>query len=252
MGPGGDSEAARVDDAPDAVARHLRVEGWCVIPGVIPAHEVSAVRDSIVELHARLGRTDVSYLLNHTQCFAKYLNSNKLLGPMRAVLGDTHIRMRTNKGFVHPPADAPLPENGYVTADRKLAGAGGLHADGPFIQSAALRVAAPYQDAALQMTTIWMLSDFTEANGATRIVTGSHRLAVNPTVQNTCGGRGAGRMDPALLEAALGNLDIPHPQQVQATGTAGSVLLFDNRCWHGGGVNRSDFPRVGMIMCCEC
>ncbi len=31
------------------------------------------------------------------------------------------------------------------------------------------------------------------------------------------------------------------------TGAAGSVLVFTNRLWHTGGVNRSDGPRVGMI-----
>jgi len=42
--------------------------------------------------------------------------------------------------------------------------------------------------------------------------------------------------------------DAPHRVD-QATGKAGSVLLFDNRLWHAAGPNRSQRNRVGMVMC---
>ena len=33
---------------------------------------------------------------------------------------------------------------------------------------------------------------------------------------------------------------------MQATGDAGSVLMFDSRLWHATATNRSDKPRIGM------
>lgn len=77
-----------------------------------------------------------------------------------------------------------------------------------------------------QLNTIWALSDFTEANGATRIVPGSHRLASVPRY----GGEVA---------------------TVAATMSAGSVMLFDSALWHHGGANTTDSRRYA-ISCYYC
>ena len=71
--------------------------------------------------------------------------------------------------------------------------------------------------------TMWAFTDFTEANGATRLVPGSH-LADH---------------DPNPL-AAHETIPAEMPQ--------GSVLVYHGSLWHGGGANRSGERRVGVAM----
>ena len=42
--------------------------------------------------------------------------------------------------------------------------------------------------------------------------------------------------------------DAPHPDQRQVEGPPGSVLLYDSRLWHAVAPNRSDEPRVALIV----
>jgi ectoine hydroxylase-related dioxygenase (phytanoyl-CoA dioxygenase family) len=71
--------------------------------------------------------------------------------------------------------------------------------------------------------TMWALTDFTEANGATRLVPGSHRADRHP------------------------ELGVAHPT-VAAEMRRGSVLVFNGSIWHGGGANRTDARRTGIAM----
>lgn len=75
--------------------------------------------------------------------------------------------------------------------------------------------------------TIWLLDDFTEENGATRIVPGSHKWGKLP--QHVLG-------DPAA----------PHPEEILVTGPAGSVVVMNTHAWHGGTANRTDRPRRAL------
>jgi ectoine hydroxylase-related dioxygenase (phytanoyl-CoA dioxygenase family) len=74
----------------------------------------------------------------------------------------------------------------------------------------------------LVVNVMWPLDDFTEANGATRIVPGSHRW-------------GDERPTPAT-------------PVISAEMPAGSALIYVGSLWHGGGANRTDRPRLGVIL----
>jgi len=72
----------------------------------------------------------------------------------------------------------------------------------------------------VQCNTIWALTDFTEENGATRLVLGSNlqedRLAFGPD-----------DTEPAVM-------------------SRGAVLFYSGSVYHGGGANRSDATRIGL------
>ncbi|MDB5433840.1 MAG: Phytanoyl-CoA dioxygenase [Phenylobacterium sp.] len=70
--------------------------------------------------------------------------------------------------------------------------------------------------------SMWALTDFTEANGATRLVPGSHRKP-NPEYGGAY-------------------------ETIAAEMPKGSVLLWDGALWHGGGANRTDRRRTGIAM----
>jgi ectoine hydroxylase-related dioxygenase (phytanoyl-CoA dioxygenase family) len=71
--------------------------------------------------------------------------------------------------------------------------------------------------------TMWALTDFTEANGATRVVPGTHLADHSPDY--------GGEYDSIPAEMAKG-----------------SVLVWHGSLWHGGGANDTDERRVGIAM----
>ena len=68
--------------------------------------------------------------------------------------------------------------------------------------------------------TMWALTDFTEANGATRIVPGSHLRDHSPDYGSRY-------------------------ESIAAEMPKGSVLVWHGSLWHGGGANTTDERRVG-------
>ncbi len=76
----------------------------------------------------------------------------------------------------------------------------------------------------LVCNTMWALTDFTEENGATRVLPGTHLSPDNPEL-----GRSYEGSVPAVMPR-------------------GSVLVFNGSIWHGGGANRSGDTRVGIAM----
>jgi ectoine hydroxylase-related dioxygenase (phytanoyl-CoA dioxygenase family) len=71
--------------------------------------------------------------------------------------------------------------------------------------------------------SMWALTDFTDANGATRVVPGSHLADHSP--------------------------DYGKPyDSIPAEMPRGSVLIWHGSLWHGGGANATDAPRVGIAM----
>ncbi len=71
--------------------------------------------------------------------------------------------------------------------------------------------------------TMWAITDFTEDNGATRLVPGTHLADHSPDV-------------------------LQHYESIPAVMSKGSVLVWVGSLWHGGGANTTDERRVGIAM----
>jgi ectoine hydroxylase-related dioxygenase (phytanoyl-CoA dioxygenase family) len=80
----------------------------------------------------------------------------------------------------------------------------------------------------LVCTAIWMLDPFTRANGATRLVPGTHR-------------------SPALPKEVLADVLAPHPDEIYVTGQPGDVFIFNGHCWHAGGANHTNQARRAIL-----
>ena len=91
-----------------------------------------------------------------------------------------------------------------------------IHADDQLIP-----IAKPH--VATVCNTMWALTDFTDENGATRLVPGSHLADRSPDYGGTY-------------------------ETIPAEMRRGSVLVWHGSLWHGGGANRTDRRRVGVAM----
>jgi len=67
--------------------------------------------------------------------------------------------------------------------------------------------------------TFWLLDEFTENNGATRVVPGSHKIGQKP-------------------KYVLSDIWGPHPQQKSLLAPAGTVVVVNAHTWHSGTLNR--------------
>jgi ectoine hydroxylase-related dioxygenase (phytanoyl-CoA dioxygenase family) len=71
--------------------------------------------------------------------------------------------------------------------------------------------------------SMWALTDFTDENGATRIIPGSHRRDCSPDY-------------------------FGEYESVPAVMPRGSVMIYNGSLWHGGGANRTETRRIGIAM----
>ena len=71
--------------------------------------------------------------------------------------------------------------------------------------------------------SMWALTDFTEENGATRIIPGTHTYDHSPNYGQ-------------------------HYDSIAAEMPKGAVLIWHGSLWHGGGANQTDQRRIGIAM----
>ena len=215
---------------------HVERDGFCIVEGVIPAAAVGAVCKELIAAiernrqHSeaekaktqsrghRIGTPGViglRQIINEVQVFAPYLADRRLLDLIESFFG-AWARISCTDCVANMPGN----ERGY------------WHADWPYNQTNASHIPAPYPDAVLHLSTIWMMTPFAAATGGTLVVPGSHRWPQNPA---------AGNIAEIDHEA-------PYPTERHVEGAAGSVLVYDSRLWHAVAPNKSDGPRVGLLV----
>ncbi len=202
--PSGPADTARMTVA-DGIAQQLQDSGYAVIPGLMSQQAVTAAKAELGALldGARWGsgfdgtRTKRVWApLAVTRCLDQVALAPVVLDAVEQAIGPGAQFGNTCAIQVHPGQQAQVLhcEQGIYPLPR---------------------------DRDVMVTALWALDDFTAANGATRIVPGSHL-------------RPAGK--PAAAEA------------VPAEMPAGSVLLFSGRLYHGGGANTTVRPRLGVVI----
>ncbi len=197
-------------DTAGHVAR-IAEQGYTILPGAIPPDLVDALVDDVARLEHELDAVPSTNTFEGTRTVRVY---NLLArGPLYAAI-PVHPA-------VLPVVEGVLDAGCLVSSLSSIAIDAGevaqpIHADDQLIP-------LPKPHPAVVCNTMWALTDFTEANGATRIVPGSHLADTSPDY---------GR-DYDSIPAEMAK---------------GSVLVWHGSLWHGGGANTTDERRTGIAM----
>jgi ectoine hydroxylase-related dioxygenase (phytanoyl-CoA dioxygenase family) len=195
----------------DAHLCRIESDGYTIVEDAIEPDLVDGIAAALAELEARLGIVPganafeghhtirIYNLLAHQMVFERVPVHPAVLPLVERVL-DPGCLISSLSSISIDPGEKAQP----------------LHADDTLIG-----LSRPHRP--VVCNSMWAITDFTEANGATRIVPGSHRWPEKPVY-------GA------------------HHDSIAAEMRRGSVLVWNGSLWHGGGANRSRGRRVGIAM----
>lgn len=194
--------------------RQLDELGYVLLPNVIDGGFLDRLRARVELLFQQEGETAgaefkqepgarrLANLVNKGQIFHELIAHPAVLPLVEFVLGGSVKLSSLNARSADPHGERPQP----------------LHCD---------MAAVPDEHGYWVCNTVWMLDDFTDTNGALRVVPGSHRWNCLPQ---------------DLLDDPLAD----HPQQTLITGAAGSIIVMTAHLWHGGTINCTDRPRTAV------
>jgi len=197
-------------DGPERVVLALDRDGCCVVDGLVPPAVLAELRGELDPwLAATPCGTDAfsgrrtrrtGGLIARSQCARELVQHPLVLGAVKGLLRDaTSFQIHLTQVIAIDPGEPAQT----------------IHRDQwafdffPFPRG--------YE---VQCNTLWAMTEFTAANGATRVIPGSHRLEDGL------------RFAEADTEAA--------------EMSAGSVLFYTGALYHGAGANRSDATRTGL------
>lgn len=193
------------DATVESVVAGMHTDGYTIVEGLLGSDDVAAIRAELLEVlrATPTGRNDfegfatqrVYALFAKTRAFDGPATHPLLLGVLDRVLG---------------PHQLSAPVGIQIGPGEK---AQVLHRDDSIYP-------LPEPHPEVVVNSMWCFDDFTEANGATRLVPRSQGLAERPGEDET----------------------------VVAEMPAGSVMFYPGSLWHGGGANRTDRPRLGVIL----
>ena len=190
------------------VARQLIDDGYVIVTGMMDAADVHSARADLNRVldQTPTGRNSfegydtqrIYALFAKTRTFDGAATGALLLAVLDEVLG--HYQLSAPVGIrIGPGEKAQI-----------------LHRDDSIYP-------VPEPRPPLVVNTMWPLDEFTEENGATRFIPGSHRW------------------EPGRRPAGSDEV-------VVATMSPGSAMFYLGSLWHGGGANRTEQPRLGVIL----
>jgi ectoine hydroxylase-related dioxygenase (phytanoyl-CoA dioxygenase family) len=195
----------------DAHLRRIAEDGYTILHNAIEPDFVDEIDQALLDLERTLGvgpsdnlfeglhTYRVYNLLVHGSTFERIPVHPNVLPVVEAVL-DPGALISSLSSIAIGPDEQPQP----------------VHADDQVIP-----LARPHIP--IICNTMWAITDFTEENGATRLIPGSH-----------------------LREEAPNPLE--RYDTIPAEMAKGSVLVWVGSLWHGGGANTTDTRRVGIAM----
>jgi ectoine hydroxylase-related dioxygenase (phytanoyl-CoA dioxygenase family) len=191
----------------DQARFEVETYGFTILPGVLRPDEARELRTIGARLERERGEDHrfggvarhLSNLVMRDPAYLRLIDHPGVLPLIEALLGTRIILGSLNSRIVRP-GDGDQEMHGDVP--------GCLRRGGP----------------PMMVNTVWMLEDWTEESGATRVVPGSHRMPE---------------------EFPPRDRHLPHV--LRALAPIGSVLVFDGRTWHGGGANCGASDRHGLF-----
>ncbi|WP_053556541.1 phytanoyl-CoA dioxygenase family protein [Sphingopyxis sp. 113P3] len=195
--------------APDALSEHaeqLAEAGYTIIPGLLEDEGCRRIKSELDRLHADQPFGDNDFAGTRTKRVFNLFAKTRVLDSL-LVQPDVLTIVRSALG---PEAQLSIASTMEIHGGETFQA---LHRDDAYFPDAA--------HPPLVINTIWALTDFSLANGATRLVPGSH-LCSEP-------------VDPAAAWIAA---EMPR----------GSVLLWNGAVWHGGGANTTGEARFGLSL----
>jgi ectoine hydroxylase-related dioxygenase (phytanoyl-CoA dioxygenase family) len=189
------------------LVEQIRTDGYLVIPDLVGAKELDRIRRQLAP-HldgAPFGRNDFEglrsqrlyALLTKVPAVVDLVVHPEVLAILDELLEPSYLLSANIAINVHPGETAQM-----------------LHADDAFC-----RLRRPRR--ALGVSAIWAIDDFTDTNGATEIVPGSHLFGDEVVAQD---------------DARIRTIEM----------AAGSVVMFFGTTLHRGGANRSNETRLGI------
>ena len=194
-----------------AIVNAVNEHGLCVIPSVLPeshAVELRSIIDGMREREpgpegGRLGHQRVLHLAAKHSAFADLMCHPLTIAVCQEYLGSDFVCSTWTSNTALPGSDLTY-----------------WHVDHPY-----WTIAPPYPvDPPLTAHVIWCLDEFTEFNGATRFILGSHRRTQLPEHNGSYDSEGETVLAPA-----------------------GSLVVAHGAIWHSAGKNSSDRPRTAVF-----
>lgn len=202
----------------DQQRKQLDEQGYLIFKNLLAAAEIETILARLAELWAAEGEhageenyieagvRRLANLANKGEIFRRLYAHPQVLEVIEAVMGPEIRASMVNARDVPPHTGVRMPF--HMDSDQ------GRVRDGTGYSAA---------------TAIWMLDEFTVANGATAFVPGSHRLAKSP-------------------KQVLADLNASHPEEIVIEGQPGDVLVFNGHCWHAGRPNETNGHRRAVLV----
>ena len=206
-----DSDAVTVSDPLATYRTGLDRDGYAIVRDAFDADTAAALHADVERLERELGigpgtngfegrsTHRVYNLLAHGELYRQIPVHPVVLPLMHHLLGDGPL-VSSLSSITIGPGEVAQP----------------IHADDQVLPM-------PKPHRAITANSMWAITDFTEANGATRIIPGTHLADDSPVYGQ-------------------------HYDSICAEMPAGSILVWHGSLWHGGGANSTERRRMGIAM----